>query len=51
MVVAVSSSMLIGVLWEFFEFGVDRIMKKDMQKDTWVSEISRVSLEAGSDCK
>lgn len=47
MVVAVSFSMLIGVLWEFFEFGVDRIMKKDMQKDTWVSEISTVSLNTG----
>ena len=44
MIVAVSFSMLIGVLWEFFEFGVDRILKKDMQKDTWISEISTVSL-------
>ena len=26
-------------------------MKKDMQKDTWVSEISTVSLEAGSDSR
>ena len=51
MVVAVSFSMLIGVLWEFFEFGVDRIMKEDMQKDTWVSEISTVSLDAGSDSR
>ena len=51
MVVAVSSSMLIGVLWEFFEFGVDRIMKKDMQKDTWVSEISTVSLNTGFDSR
>lgn len=49
MIVAVSFSMLIGVLWEFFEFGVDRILKKDMQKDTWVSEISTVSLDTGSD--
>lgn len=51
MVVAVSFSMLIGVLWEFFEFGVDRIWKKDMQKDTWVSEISTVSLDTGSDSR
>ena len=51
MVVAVSFSMLIGVLWEFFEFGVDRIMKKDMQKDTWVSEISTVSLNTGFDSR
>lgn len=51
MVMAVSFSMLIGVLWEFFEFGVDRIMEKDMQKDTWGSEVSMVSLEAGSDSR
>ena len=48
MIVAVSFSMLIGVLWEFFEFGVDRILKKDMQKDTWISEISSVSFDNGS---
>ena len=29
--VAFCFSMTIGVLWEFFEFGVDRILKKDMQ--------------------
>lgn len=51
MIVAISFSMLIGVLWEFFEFGVDRIWKKDMQKDTWVSEISTVSLDLGSDSR
>lgn len=49
MIVAISFSMLIGVLWEFFEFGVDRVLKKDMQKDTWINEISTVSFNAGSD--
>lgn len=49
MIVAISFSMLIGVLWEFFEFGVDRILKKDMQKDTWVNEISTVSLGPGNE--
>lgn len=48
MIVAISFSMLIGVLWEFFEFGVDRILKKDMQKDTWISEISTASFDTGS---
>ena len=27
-------SMTIGVLWEFFEFGMDRLFHMDMQKDT-----------------
>lgn len=48
MIVAISFSMLIGVLWEFFEFGVDRVLKKDMQKDTWINEISTVSFDTGS---
>lgn len=51
MLVAVSFSMLIGVLWEFFEFGVDRILKKDMQKDTWISEISTVSFVSSPESK
>lgn len=37
-------SMTIGVLWEFFEFGMDRIFLTDMQKDTVVNVISSVSL-------
>ena len=36
--------MTIGVLWEFFEFGMDRIFLTDMQKDTVVNVISSVSL-------
>ena len=27
-------SMTVGVLWEFFEFGMDRVFHLDMQKDT-----------------
>lgn len=38
-------SMTIGVLWEFFEFGVDVLFLKDMQKDTIVHHISSVMLD------
>ena len=47
-IVAFCFSMTIGVIWEFFEFGVDRVLKKDMQKDTWINEISTVSFDTGS---
>ncbi|MCI9063274.1 MAG: hypothetical protein HFJ17_01540, partial [Clostridia bacterium] len=33
------------VLWEFFEFGADRYLKLDMQKDQIVSRISSVELD------
>ena len=36
--------MTIGVLWEFFEYGVDKIMRYDMQKDQIVENISSVLL-------
>ena len=42
--VAFCFSMTIGVLWEFFEFGMDCIFLTDMQKDTVVNVISSVSL-------
>ena len=38
-------SMTIGVLWEFFEFGMDRLFHMDMQKDTIVSSITSVMLD------
>lgn len=44
-VVAVSFSMTIGVVWEFFEFGMDHIAGLDMQKDTVVREIRSVMLD------
>ena len=37
-------SMTIGVLWEFFEFGMDYFFHTDMQKDTIVTSISSVLL-------
>ena len=43
--VAFCFSMTIGVLWEFFEFGVDRLFHMDMQKDTIVHTISSVMLD------
>ncbi len=37
-------SMTIGVLWEFFEYGMDRIFLTDMQKDWMVRDIASVLL-------
>jgi len=37
-------SMTIGVLWEFFEYGMDVFFHTDMQKDVWLSAVSSVSL-------
>ena len=44
-IVAFCFSMTIGVLWEFFEFSVDRLFHMDMQKDTIVHTISSVMLD------
>lgn len=38
-------SMTVGVLWEFFEFGMDRLFHLDMQKDTVVQSIASVMLD------
>ena len=38
-------SMTIGVLWEFFEFSMDRLFHMDMQKDTIIHTISSVMLD------
>lgn len=42
--VAICFSMTIGVLWEFFEFGMDILFRTDMQKDYIVTSISSVLL-------
>ena len=42
--VAFCFSMTIGVLWEFFEYGMDVVTKTDMQKDRIVSTISTTML-------
>ena len=44
-VTAFCFSMTIGVLWEFFECGMDQLMALDMQKDAVVHSISSVMLD------
>lgn len=44
-IVAFCFSMTIGVLWEFFEFGMDTIYHLDMQKDTVIQAIHSVTLD------
>ena len=43
--VAFCFSMTIGVLWEFFEFGMDLFFGTDMQKDTVIHAIHTVTLD------
>lgn len=43
--VAFCFSMTIGVMWEFFEFSADQILRYDMQKDIIVDTISTVKLD------
>lgn len=42
--VAFCFSMTIGVVWEFFEFGMDCLFHTDMQKDFLVNTVSSVAL-------
>ena len=44
-VAAFCFSMTIGVLWEFFEFGMDFLFRTDMQKDTVIHLISSTALD------
>lgn len=44
-VAAFCFSMTIGVLWEFFEFGMDMFFQTDMQKDFVINRISSVALD------
>ena len=44
-IVAFCFSMTIGVIWEFFEFGMDHFFYLDMQKDTIIHSISSVMLD------
>ena len=44
-IVAFCFSMTVGVLWEFFECGMDLIFHQDMQKDTILHSISSVLLD------
>lgn len=44
-IVGFSFSMTIGVVWEFFEFGMDMFFGLDMQKDTIINSITSVMLD------
>lgn len=44
-IVAFSFSMTIGVIWEFFEFGMDQFFGMDTQKDTIIQAIHSVSID------
>lgn len=50
-IVAFCFSMTIGVLWEFFEYGSDKFLKLDMQKDNIVTWISTVELNPANENK
>ena len=43
--VAFCFSMTIGVIWEFFELGMDTFMHTDMQKDTIIHSITSVMFD------
>ena len=43
--VAFCFSMTVGVVWEFFEWAIDQLLKLDMQKDTILHTISSVMLD------
>ena len=49
--VAFCFSMTIGVLWEFFEYGCDKFLNVDMQKDTVILKISSVALNPDGENK
>lgn len=44
-IVSFCFSMTIGVIWEFFEFGMDTLIGYDMQKDTVLHTIRSVTLD------
>lgn len=50
-IVAFCFSMTIGVLWEFYEYSVDRYLRLDTQKDRIVNVISTVKLDPNNDNK
>lgn len=45
-IVAFCFSMTIGVLWEFFEYGMDVLFQLDMQKDFFIDTIGSVKFDA-----
>ena len=49
--VAFCFSMTIGILWEFFEYGGDKFLKFDMQKDTIITSVSSVAMNPSGENK
>lgn len=45
-IVAFCFSMTVGVLWEFFEYGMDTFFNTDMQKDRIIQTVSSVTLNS-----
>ncbi len=43
--VAFCFSMTVGIVWEFFEYGMDMIFHSDMQKDTVINTLYTVTLD------
>jgi hypothetical protein len=43
--VAFCFSMTVGVMWEFFEYGMDKFFHTDMQKDTVIHALHSVTLD------
>lgn len=43
--VAFCFSMTIGVMWEFFEFGMDQTFRMDMQKDDVIRTVSTINFD------
>ncbi len=43
--VAFCFSMTVGVMWEFFEYGIDLLAHTDMQKDTVINTLYTVALD------
>ncbi len=44
-------SMTVSVVWEFNEYGIDKVFKTDHQKDTYVSTISSVNFDKSKNGK
>lgn len=42
---SIGFTMMVAVLWEFFEFGMDNLFGKDMQKDTIIDHFNSVTLD------
>lgn len=47
-IVSVCFSMTIGILWEFFEYGADKYLKIDMQKDKVITSIQSTLLDSNN---